>query len=64
MKCLSLLLAFAVLASLLASCTPSRRAGMGYRPFSVYSSPVYDDAPGGWDVYRTRGGDTRVKYTD
>ena len=64
MKCLSLLLALAVLASVLSSCTPSRRAGMGYRPYGIYSSSVYGDAPGGWDVYRGGRGGTRVKYSE
>jgi len=66
MKCLSFLFALALLTSLLASCTPARRAGMGYgyRPYDIYSSSVYDDAPGGWDVYRSRGGHTRLKYTE
>jgi hypothetical protein len=64
MKRLSLLLAFAALASVLASCTPARRAGLGYRPYGIYSATVYDDAPGGWDVYRGRGGGTRVKYSE
>ncbi len=64
MKCLSLLLAFAVFASLFASCAPARHAGMGYRPYGAGSTVPYDDAPGGWDVYRVRGGNTRLKYTE
>ncbi len=64
MKSLSLLLTLAVLTSLFASCAQSRRSGMGYRPYGAGSSVPYDNAPGGWDVYRVRGGHTRLKYTE
>ncbi len=56
---------FATLVFLLSSCSP-RRSGWGYgppRPYSIYPSHVYNDAPGGWDVYKGRGS-TRVKYTE
>lgn len=62
MKILSLVVLFAVTASFVSSCTPARRAG-GYRPYGIYSSSVYEDASGYWDVYRSRSS-TRVKYTN
>lgn len=64
MKFPSLILALAVLASLFASCAPARRSGMGYRPYGAGSPIPYENAPGGWDVYRVRGGHTRLKYTE
>ncbi len=63
MKVLSLITLVAVTASIVSSCTPARRAAVGYRPYGVYSSSVYDDASGYWDVYRSRSS-TRVKYTN
>jgi hypothetical protein len=62
MKLLSLLVLFGLIASVLSSCTPARRAGTGYGPNRVYSSSVYEDPFGKWDVYESRSS-TRVKYT-
>ena len=63
MKTLILLLVPGLLVLILASCTSNRRYGWSTRPYGVYSSSVYADAPGGWDIYRS-GSSTRVKYTD
>ena len=62
-KAVSLITLIAVTASIVSSCTPARRAAGGYRPYGVYSSSIYDDASGYWDVYRSRAS-TRVKYTN
>jgi hypothetical protein len=62
MKLLSLLVLFGLIASVLSSCTPARRAGKGYGPYRVYSSSVYEDPFGKWDIYQSRSS-TRVKYT-
>jgi len=64
MKSLSLLLALAAFVSCFVSCAPARRSGFGYRPSGAVSSIPYENAPGGWDVYRARGGHTRLKYTE
>lgn len=69
MKRLTLLLVFGTAAFVLSSCTPARQTGMGYgpgkyRPYAVYPSSVYENAPGGWDVYRSSGGSTRLKYSE
>lgn len=63
MKLFSLLVLVGLIASVLSSCTPARRGGWGYRPYGVYSSSVYEDQSGYWDVYRGRSS-TRVKYTN
>lgn len=63
MKLLSLLVLVGLIASVLSSCTPARRAGWGYRPYGVYSSSVYEDQSGYWDVYQSRSS-TRVKYNN
>jgi len=63
MKLLSLLVLVGLIASVLSSCTPARRAGWGYRPYGVYSSSVYADQSGYWDVYQSRSS-TRVKYNN
>ncbi len=66
MKRVSSILLFATLVLLLSSCS-QRRDNWGYgpppRPYSIYPSRAYDDAPGGWDVYKGRGS-TRVKYSE
>jgi hypothetical protein len=63
MKLLSLLVLVGLIASVLSSCTPARRAGWGYGPYGIYSSSIYEDASGYWDVYPSRNS-TRVKYTN
>jgi hypothetical protein len=63
MKLLSILVLVGLLASFLSSCTPARRAGWGYGSYGVYSSSVYEDQSGYWDVYQSRS-KTRVKYTN
>jgi len=35
-----------------------------YRPYAIYPSSVYENAPGGWDVYRGGRGSTRLKYSE
>lgn len=63
MKTLILLLVPGLVVLILSSCTPDRRSGWSSRPYGVYSSSAYGDAPGGWDVYQ-RGSSTRVKYSE